>query len=301
MRLRVRAQPKGGSRMTDVDYDKIAADAGLERVGARPPLGAYLAELWERRHFAYTLARFRIQATMSENRLGLGWIVLRPIFTAIIFGTIFGFIMPAGSRPENFIPFLVVGVFTFEFFSKSFSAGAKAITSNASLVRSLSFPRMLLPLASVLQQVFELIPIIGVMALIVAITGEPITWNWLLVPVVFAVMTMFNLGVSLISARLTVHLRDVTQIIPLLTRILFYSSGIFYSLEQVLKPPKPEWLLTVAELNPIYIFLKLVRAQMVTGNTASTLDWAVVTGAAFVILVIGVVFFWRAEERYGRD
>jgi len=291
---------RGARLVKNIDYEKIAADAGLERVGARPPLRAYLAELWERRHFAYTLAGYRIRATMSENRLGLGWIVIRPIFTAIIFGTIFGVVMPEGSRPENFIPFLVVGVFTFEFFAKSFSAGAKAITSNASLVRSLNFPRMLLPLASVMQQVFELIPIIAVMALIVAVTGEPVTWSWLLVPVVFAIMTTFNLGVALVSARLTVHLRDVTQIIPLLTRILFYSSGIFYSLDKVLKD-KPDWMLTLADANPIAIFLKLVRAQMVTGNYSSHLDWLVVAVAAIVLLVIGVVFFWRAEERYGRD
>lgn len=285
--------------MREVDYDKIASDAGLERVGARAPLGEYLAELWERRHFAYTLARFRIQATMSENRLGIAWVVIRPIFTAIIFGTIFGLIMPKGTRPDNFIPFLVVGVFTFEYFSKSFSAGAKSITSNASLVRSLNFPRMLLPLASVLQQLFELIPMLAVMAAIVLITGEPLTWSWLLVPVVFALMTMFNLGVALISARLTVHLRDVTQIIPLLTRILFYSSGIFYALDKVLADK--QGLLKVVELNPLYDFISLVRAQMVTGNSVEPSEWIVVSIASIAILGIGLVFFWRAEERYGRD
>jgi len=283
----------------DVDFDKIATDAGLERVGARPPLRAYLAELWERRHFAYTLAQYRIQATMSENRLGLGWIVIRPIFTALIFGTIFGVIMTSDSRPDNFIPFLVTGVFIFEFFSNSFSQGAKSITSNASLVRSLSFPRMLLPLATVLQQVFELVPIMGVMTIIVIVTGEPITWYWLLVPVILVIMTMFNLGVALIAARLTVHLRDVTQIIPLITRILFYSSGIFYSLDKVLEK-KPE-LLRLAQLNPVHDFITLVRAQMVTGNEASTQEWLIAIVAAVVVFIAGVVFFWRAEERYGRD
>ncbi|WP_430867952.1 ABC transporter permease [Demequina aurantiaca] len=286
--------------MTDIDYEKIAADAGLERVGARAPLGEYLKELWVRRHFAYTLARFRIQATMSENRLGLGWIVIRPIFTVIIFGTIFGLIMPRTSRPEdNFIPFLVIGVFVFEYFSKSFSAGAKSITSNAALVRSLNFPRMLLPLASIMQQIFELVPIMAVMAIIVVVFGEPITWSWLLVPVILALMTMFNMGVALISARLTVHMRDVTQIIPLVTRILFYSSGIFYSLDQVLAD-KPE-LLRIVQLNPVHDFISLVRAQMLAGTEVSPEMWWVSVIASVSLLVIGVVFFWRAEERYGRD
>lgn len=285
--------------MTDIDYDKIAADAGLERVGARPPLSKYLAELWTRRHFAYTLAGYRIRATMSENRLGLGWIVLRPVMTAVIFGTIFGVILKADSRPTNFIPFLVTGVFVFEFFSSSFSKGAKAITSNAALVRSLSFPRMLLPLASVIQQVFELFPVIAVMGIIVVLSGEPITWNWLLVPAILAIMTMFNLGVALISARLTVHLRDVTQIIPMITRILFYSSGIFYSIDLVLAD-KPE-ILRLVPLNPVYDFIALIRAQMVTGNEAHLSEWVIASGAAVLTLFVGVIFFWRAEERYGRD
>jgi teichoic acid transport system permease protein len=290
---------RGARLVKNIDYEKIAADAGLERVGARAPLGEYLKELWERRHFAYTLARFRIQATMSENRLGLGWIVIRPIFTAIIFGTIFGVIMTSDSRPKNFVPFLVAGVFIFEYFSKSFGDGAKSITNNASLVRSLNFPRMLLPLASVLQQVFELVPIMGVMTLIILLFGEPITWSWLLVPVILALMTMFNLGVALIAARLTVHLRDVTQIIPLITRILFYSSGIFFSLELVLA--KHPALLQLAPLNPLHDFITLVRAQMVTGNVASPLMWLVTIASSILVFVIGVIFFWRAEERYGRD
>lgn len=286
--------------VTDVDYDKIAADAGLERVGARAPFGAYLKELWERRHFAYTLARFRIQATMSENRLGLGWIVLRPIMTAVIFGTIFGLIMPKGTRPEeNFIAFLVVGVFIFEFFSKSFAAGAKSITSNRALVRSLNFPRMLLPFASIMQQVFELIPIMAVMGIIVLLTGEPLTWSWLLVPVILAMMTMFNMGVALISARLTVHFRDMTQIIPLITRIMFYSSGIFYSLDKVLAD-KPT-LLKLAQLNPVHDYITLVRAQVLTGAEASTIEWVIAGAAAVLALGVGLIYFWRAEERYGRD
>nr|WP_284328228.1 hypothetical protein [Demequina litorisediminis] len=143
--------------MTPIDYEAIARDAGLERVGARPPLGEYLAEMWRRRAFATSLAKFRIQATVAENRLGLAWIVLRPLLNAALYGTIFGIILPRSTRPGDvaFIPFLVVGVFIFEFFSKSFSDGAKAITGNASLVRSLNFPRMLLPVAQIIQQVIE--------------------------------------------------------------------------------------------------------------------------------------------------
>jgi teichoic acid transport system permease protein len=285
--------------LTASEFEKLALDAGLSRMGARPRLGPYLAELLRRRAFAYTLARYRIQASLNENRLGLGWIVLRPIMTAAIFGTIFGVILPSSSRPENFVAFLVVGIFIFEFFSKSFSAGAKSITSNASMVRSLSFPRMLLPLSAVLQQVFELIPMLAIMGVIVVAFGEAITWHWLLVIPIILMMTMFNLGVALISARLTVHIRDVTQIVPLLTRILFYTSGIFYSLDQVLAD-KPT-LLLITKFNPVGDYLALVRWAMIESPAPDPLVWWVAGSAAVVTLTLGVVFFWRAEASYGHQ
>lgn len=285
--------------MTPTDLEALARTSGLERVGARPKFSTYVVEIWRRRAFALTMARYKVQASMSDNRLGMGWIVLKPILNAALFGLIFGIIMPSDSRPENFIPFLVAGIFIFEYFSKSFAAGARAIIGNNSLVRSLSFPRMLLPISSVMQQVVELIPMLIVMGVILLIFGEPLTWGWLMVIPVMALMTLFNLGVALISARLTVHMRDVTQFIPLITRVLFYSSGIFYSLELVLED-RPE-LLRLAQLNPVHDYIALVRGYMVSGNPISPTIWWVGIAAALVTFVVGAIFFWRAEERYGRD
>src|SRR5690554_3624183 len=242
------------------------------------------------------MARYRIQASLGDNRLGLAWIVLRPIFQSLVFGLVFGLIMPKGSRPDNFIPFLVTGIFIFQYFSQTFSAGAKAIVGNKSLVRSLNFPRMLLPIAVVLQNLFELIPMMAVLGVILLVFGEPLTWAWLLTIPVLLIMTLFNTGLALIASRLTVHVRDITQVLPYITRLLFYSSGIFYSLDLVLAD-RPT-LLMLAQYNPVHAFITLVRAQMVSGNEATMLTWGVAAVAAVVFFIVGVVFFWRAEERY---
>lgn len=285
--------------MTPTDPEALARDYGLERVGARPSLPAYLAQTWRRREFAITLARYRLQAAMSENRLGMGWVVLRPILNAALFGTIFGLIMPAGTRPDNFVPFLVVGFFIFEYFSKTLSGGAKAIVGAKSLVRSLSFPRILLPLAIVIRQLVELIPMLVVMFIILILLGEPITWGWLMVVPVMMLMTLFNLGVAFITARLTVHVRDLSQIIPLVSRVVFYTSGIFFDLARVLAD-KPE-LLRLARLNPVHDYIGLIRGFTVSGNEIYPFMWWIGIGAAVVTFVFGVIFFWKGEERYGRD
>ena len=246
-----------------------------------------------------TLARYRLQAAMSENRLGMGWVVLRPILNAALFGTIFGLIMPAGSRPPNFVPFLVVGFFIFEYFSKTLSGGSKAIINSKSLVRSLSFPRILLPLAIVMRQLVELVPMLIVMFLILIVLGEPITWGWLMVIPVMMLMTLFNLGIAFITARLTVHVRDLSQIIPLISRVVFYTSGIFFDLARVLAD-KPE-LLRLARLNPVHDYIGLIRGFTVSGNEIYPFMWWIGIAAAVVTFLFGVVFFWKGEERYGRD
>ncbi len=120
------------------------APGGLPRVGARPALGVYLREVWARRQFIVSLAQFRIEAENQRNRLGMLWVVLKPLLEAGVYGLVFGLLL-AGSRPPDFIEFLIIGVFMFQFFSSTFSAGAKSITSNTALVQSLSFPRMTLP------------------------------------------------------------------------------------------------------------------------------------------------------------
>lgn len=295
--------------MTENNSVVLAERYGLPRVGARPPLREYLHELWQRRHFATTMARFRIEATTSENRLGLAWIVLNPLLQAAVYGVIFGFIMTKSTRPANFIPFLLTGFFIFTYFSGCFSQGAKAITSNSSLVRSLSFPRMLLPMSAVLRKLFELVPMMVVLVAIVIPFGEYPNWKWLLVPVIIGLMTMFNFGIALIAARITVHVRDFTNIIPVLTRFLFYMTGIFYSLELTFRT-RPH-LLLLADLNPVHAYISLVRwamlAPVVDPDTGDPLTinlpflWGSAVVAAVVSLTLGVFFFWKAEERYGRD
>ena len=236
---------------------------------------------------------------MSENRLGMGWVVLRPILNAALFGTIFGLILPSDTRPDNFVPFLVVGFFIFEYFSKTLSGGAKAIVGAKSLVKSLSFPRILLPAAIVIRQFVELIPMLVVMFIILIALGEPITWWWLMVIPVMLLMTMFNLGVALIVARLTVHVRDLSQIIPLVSRVVFYTSGIFFDLSRVLSD-KPE-LLRLARLNPVHDFIGLIRGYTVSGNEIYPFMWWIAAAAAVVTFFFGIIYFWKGEERYGRD
>jgi len=287
--------------VSNPNYAALAEANGLPRVGARPPLGEYLREAWERRHFAIASARYAVETKNSRSRLGIIWIVLRPLLTAAIYGIVFGLIMPAGSRPDNFLPYLVIGVFVFQYFTNSLSQGASSITGNSGLVQSLHFPRILLPISIVFRQLFEIIPVMVALLPIIWILGEPPRLGWfMLIPILF-VMTLFNIGVALIVARLTVHFPDLKQIIPFISRLLFYSSGIFYSLEAVFAGTEKAGLLLIAQLNPVHDFISLARGYLIDGPPATPFMWLVVGIATLVVLLFGIIFFWAAEEKYGND
>lgn len=276
-----------------------AALQGLTKVGGRPPLSTYLVDVWQRREFIYSLAKFRIEAENQRNRLGMGWVILKPLLEAGVYGLIFGLLL-GREGIDHFVEFLIIGVFLFQFFATTFSAGATSITKNTALVQSLSFPRMALPMALVVQRLLQFIPMAVIMVIIVVVFGTAPAWSWLLMIPLIALFFVFNAGVTLITARLTVHFRDLSQLLPFVTRLLFYTTGIFFSIEQRLSDYPT--LSRLADFQPLHEFLTLGRSILLTGPQYEPVPsyWLYATAWAFGVFALGVVFFWAAEERYGR-
>jgi len=280
-----------------VDTPLRAPAPGLFEVGRRPRFGHYLVEAWRRRSFAFTLAGYRLVGGLLQNRLGVLWIVLKPLFTAVIYGTIFGAVLSDDARPDDWVPYLITGVFIFEYFTGCFTGGSRAITGNAKLVQSLGFPRILLPVSVVAEQAMRIVPIMLLLGILLLVFGIPISWSWLWVIPILAMMSVFNLGVALIVGRMSVWVRDVQQFIPTINRVLFYASAIFFQVDKVFADNPV--MLTIAHLVPTYDFIALVRGAMLVAHPAPAL--AVVAAPIWTLLAIGigVVYFWRAEARYG--
>ncbi|MBT0770355.1 ABC transporter permease [Kineosporia sp. J2-2] len=285
-----------------------AAEYGLVQLGGRPPLGKYIKELWGRRHFALEFAKSRFRAANEANRLGMGWVVLNPLLQAGVYGLIFGVILlPSSSKPHNYTAFLVCGVFTIGLFSGCFTDGAKSLVTNRGLVRTLHFPRAVLPIATLLNKLMDLVATTIVMAVIVMLTGEMPDLDWLLIFPAYFFLALFSGGVAFVAARLTVHLRDISQLIPFINRIIFYLSGVFYVVGN--RFADQGFLGKIIEANPLNVYLSLVRYAMlegIRGDGANQIainatTWFMAAGYGIVMFVAGFIFFWQAEGLYGRD
>lgn len=282
----------------------------LQPVGKRPPLTTYLRQLVRRRHFIWADARARAFATGRGTLLGNGWLILQPLLNGLIYLLIFGLLLQASRNIDKYIGYLIIGVFLFQFTARCLANGATAVTGSKAMIRGFSFPRAALPVAVVLRETLNMLPVLGCMLILILLSpdlgdGGPsfdpplanVTWRWALFPLIFALHTVFNLGVAFFAARVVAQLPDVQHLLQFVRRLWLYGSAVMFAFDRFVSDPD---LLTVLGLNPAFIVLDMSRDVLLYGVTPELGSWTLLLGWAVATGTLGFLYFWRAEERYGR-
>ncbi|MBC6460533.1 ABC transporter permease [Actinomadura sp. HBU206391] len=300
------AKPPSPNGKSSESLAEFAARYGLTQSAARPPLGRYIRDVWQRRTFIWNFASSKSMSMYTSSRLGQLWQVLTPLLNAFIYYLIFGVLLQQKRGVTDYIPFLVTGVFVFSFCQRSMIAGAKSIGNNLSLIRALHFPRASLPFAFVIVELQHLLVAMGVLVVIVVGFGELPTWHWLLLVPALLMQLVFNIGASLVIARMGAFVRDIQQLLPFILRTWFYASGIFFMTAE--KTKGHPLIGKLLEFNPGSVYVELVRTSLL-GSYRSDLArqgwthhhlWLYGLGWAVVAFMGGFWYFYRAEERYGR-
>ncbi len=288
-----------GPALTIEESRALARRHGLTSLSARPGLGRYLAQLWERRQFILTLSAAQGAAQYEKNRLGQLWSLLNPALLIVSYYLIFGLLLRTNRGVENFIAFLSIGVVLFGVAASVLRTGAKAITSNIGLVRALRFPRAALPIAVGLTELYTSWPAFALLLVLTPITGEPLSWHWLLFPLAVLLQMAQLTGLALIAARAVNASRDLANFIPLAVRLMRYTSGVFFSIA-VFAAQFPGIIQAVLTYQPFALQLELGRQALLQEYPLDPTAWLVSAGWAVALLSVGLVVFWRGEGGYGR-
>ena len=325
--------------LPDEPLAALAERHGLKPSAALPPIRDYLRQLWQRRYFIIGFATARNVAMYTDARLGQVWQVLTPLLNVAVYYLIFGVILDTSRGVHNFIAFLVIGVFVFNFTQRSFIIASRVMWDSLPLIRALYFPRACLPLGYVLIELQQLMISFVVVFAIVLASGEPLTWYWLLLIPVLVMQALFNVGAAFILARFGAGFDDVSQLLPFIVRTWFYISGVMFSIQTFSNLTKHPTLARVLQYNPAAIYITLAREALMSSqrksipgakpyNAANCLLyhhpglnpsptnylnsaychaiasqpglWLAGAAWAVVVLAVGFVFFWRAEVQYGR-
>jgi teichoic acid transport system permease protein len=315
----------------------LAREHGLRPSAARPGVFAYAGQLWARRHFILGFATARNVAMYTEARLGQLWQVLTPLLNAAVYYLIFGKILDTSRGVPNFIAFLITGIFVWNFTQRSFITASRVMPDSLPLIRALPFPRACLPIGYVIIELQQLLMSMVILTVIVLATGEPITWYWLLAIPALVLQAAFNGGMALFLARLGAGADDFSQLMPFLVRTWMYTSGVMYSISTISTLRHHPGIRYLLEINPAAVYITLIRNAILRSQRLAapgskpydagkcdlysahlsdkayqyfsaychaqvpdTQYWLYGAAWAIVALVVGFVFFWQAETRYGR-
>jgi teichoic acid transport system permease protein len=273
---------------------------GLVEISGREAVSPYLRRLWSRRDFIMHVPLGQLRAQTQSTVLGSLWHLLNPIFNAALYYVVFGVLFAARGTVDNYASFLLVGIFTFTYLTRSIQAGGRSVTSNLSLLSQINFPRAALPLSATIAETISHAFAIAAMLAILLTLGENPALSWLLIIPITSLQVIFSFGLTMGFARVVFQYRDVEKLLPHVLRFWLYLSGIFFTIDHVedyLGPSHP--LTTLFKFNPAYVYISLARGALLDAYTTSPANWVAAVGWAIAAVVLGFVYFRARERSYG--
>ena len=229
---------------------------------------------------------------------------MRPLMLFGVLLFVFTRVFKIGSQLENYPVLLLLGIVQFTLFQEATQNAVSSVVSQEGIVRKTQFPRLVIPLSTVLTSAFNYCINLVVVFIFILAWGVDPTWTWLLFP--FAVLALFVLtcAVSMILSVLYVRFRDIQIIWVVVAQVLFYATPVLYPIE-LLEEPRAEHLLMV---NPLAVIFEQVRVWVIEPGAPTAAEAAGGTSHLLPAIVIylgvcafGVWFFNREAPRVAED
>jgi lipopolysaccharide transport system permease protein len=252
-----------------------------------------LKDLWEYRELLYFLAWRDIKIRYKQTVLGAAWAIIQPFFTMVVFSLFFGKLakMPSDGIPYSLFSF--AALVPWSLFSHGLNQSSNSLVGSAHLITKVYFPRMVIPLASIisgsLDFAISFIFLLGMMAVFGMFPTSNVIWLPLLVLLTFVTA----LGVGMWFSALNVQFRDVRYVVPFLTQVWLFATPIAYPSSLLTEP----WR-TVYGLNPMVGVVEGFRWALLSTSTAPGPIVIVSSLAALAILVGGAFYFRRMEKTF---
>lgn len=276
----------------------VVEDQHLSELQTQPRLGQYLKDLWETRHFVLAYARGAALKSGQDTFLGRLWIVLDPLLQFMFYGFVFGIVLNISKGMDNFPGYLILGVVFFRTATRGITTGLGQVQKSKALVNSFHFPRAAVIFSTAVKNFLDGIApaLVGIGLALAFQSDKPVSPTVLLVIPIYCLAQLFALGCGFIVARATAFIPDLRSVFTLLVRGLFFLSGVFFSIERFVNH---ETLALLMKLNPVYQVLLAVRTAVLDGQSPETFTWVYLLCWSLGLLLVGFIYFWRAEARYG--
>jgi len=255
-------------------------------------LGGVVVSLYRYRSLLKSLVLKDLKLKYRGSVFGFLWSLANPLLMIVVYTLAFTFIL--GVRTEMFVFYLMLGQLSWTFFASSTMMSTGSIVDNTALLRTVQFPRAILPIATVLFNFAQYLLTVAVFLPIMLVWYRvPLVEPMLLFPVVLVLHVAFTIGIALILATATVFFRDVRHLVEVALAVLFWTTPIVYELGRV-----PERLRLLILLSPMSPFVVAYQKLFFFREWPDATVWLVAVTYAVGAFVIGGALVLAFEDRF---
>lgn len=269
-----------------------------ETIHIRPSTGLAalnLGDLWIYRELILFMIWRDIKVRYKQTLLGAAWAVIQPVLTMLVFNFVFGTVAKVPSEGLPYPIFSYTALLPWGLFTAALNTASRSLTTNQNMITKIYFPRLVLPLASVLGGLVDFaIAFLILIAMMVYYHITPTGAVWTL-PLFLILSLVTALGVSLWLSAINVQYRDVNYVLPFLTQFWLFLTPVAYSAKII----SAKWQ-AVYSLNPMAGVVNGFRWALLGTKTGPDLNMAVSVAISIIVLISGL-FYFRSMERTFAD
>lgn len=252
-----------------------------------------LSELRDLKNYQYLLkqlVRRDILTRYKRSVLGVAWTMLNPLGTMLILTFVFSNLFNA---EQFYSVYILTGIVTWNFFSQGTNAAMSGLMWGGSLMKQIYVPRTIFGISAIgtalVNMLLSLIPLV----LVILITGAPLYWTWVFIPVSILILVCFTLGFGLFISTLGIYFPDVAEMYQIVLSAWFYLTPIVYP-ESII-PENIRWLFVA---NPMYHMVKLFRLPIREGVIPPFSEIWPAAAWGLGTLIVGWLFFTSKSDEY---
>jgi ABC-2 type transport system permease protein len=278
--------------MTHPPAGRPAGAAMIDRAAERDSLRRTVAAVVRYRVLLKHLVAKDLKLKYRGSALGFIWSLLNPLLMIAVYTIAFTYILR--TTTPGFVFYLMLGLLPWTFFVNATIMSAGAIVDNAGLVKSVFFPRAILPLATVLFNFAQyLLTVLVFLPLMLWVYGTPLSPPMLVYPVFLGLQLLFTVGVALVLATATTFFRDVRHFIEIGLAALFWVTPVVYQFEQIGTSLRPFILLT-----PMAPYIVAYQTVFFYRQWPDAEVWGLAIGYAIAALGAGAAAILAFEDRF---
>src|SRR5258706_6148697 len=254
-----------------------------------------VAELIRYKDLLYFLTVRGVKAKYAQSVLGVGWAVIQPLFSALVFTVVFGNLAKVKSDGVPYFIFSMVALVPWTYFSNTLVESANSLVTNANMISKVYFPRLVLPLSSALSKALDFIIGFILMIVFLLIYRIPFEWSVLYLPLLLLILLMTSLGLGMILSAMAVQYRDIRHAISFLVQLLMYLAPVVYPTSNI-----PDRYQIGYALNPMVGVIEGFRSIFLHTQSFPW-QWVLTGLAVSSVIFVFSAFYFRKMERIFAD